>query len=211
MAYVLGFFAADGSMVRNNRGAHFIEFQITDGQLLFDIRTAVGSDHTISKRSGHGSRKAVYRLQIGSKEWFTDLEKHGFVQAKSRVLAFPKIPQRYHGAFVRGYFDGDGGVYFKKYKVKDRKKPRWVFSSRFTSGSHNFICDLHALLKKHDVQGGFIISKQKNSGFDLTLSHRDSVALSRLMYNNAPRIYLKRKYETFRKALWTLYEEELRW
>jgi hypothetical protein len=35
MAYVLGFFTADGSMIRNKRGAHFIEFQITDKNLLY--------------------------------------------------------------------------------------------------------------------------------------------------------------------------------
>ena len=38
MAYVLGFFAADGSMYRTNRGTYFIEFQITDKDLLLKIR-----------------------------------------------------------------------------------------------------------------------------------------------------------------------------
>jgi hypothetical protein len=30
MAYILGFFAADGTMIKNRRGAHFIELEITD-------------------------------------------------------------------------------------------------------------------------------------------------------------------------------------
>jgi hypothetical protein len=30
MAYVLGFFTADGNMLKNKRGAHFIEFNTTD-------------------------------------------------------------------------------------------------------------------------------------------------------------------------------------
>lgn len=34
MAYVLGFFTADGNMIKNKRDAHFIEFQITDNDLL---------------------------------------------------------------------------------------------------------------------------------------------------------------------------------
>ena len=37
MAYVLGFFAADGTMIANNRGAHFIEFHSTDKQLLKQV------------------------------------------------------------------------------------------------------------------------------------------------------------------------------
>jgi len=34
MAYVLGFFTADGSMIRNKRGTCFIELEITDKELL---------------------------------------------------------------------------------------------------------------------------------------------------------------------------------
>ncbi|MDE1919118.1 MAG: LAGLIDADG family homing endonuclease [Patescibacteria group bacterium] len=50
MAYVLGFFAADGSMIRNKRDGHFIEFTITDRIVLEMIRNAVGSTHKIQKR-----------------------------------------------------------------------------------------------------------------------------------------------------------------
>ena len=48
MAYVLGFFAADGCMIKNKRGAHFIEFHITDKNLLFAIRAAMRSNHKIA-------------------------------------------------------------------------------------------------------------------------------------------------------------------
>lgn len=34
MAYVLGFFAADGNMIRTKRGGHFISFHITDKIVL---------------------------------------------------------------------------------------------------------------------------------------------------------------------------------
>ena len=50
MAYVLGFFAADGNMIINKRGAHFIEFQINDLELLKNIRRALNSDHKITSR-----------------------------------------------------------------------------------------------------------------------------------------------------------------
>lgn len=210
MAYVLGFFAADGSMVRNKRGAHFVEFQVTDKQILVDIRKIIGSNHKITSRVRDERWKTNHRLQIGSKEWFFDLQKLGFTQAKSNTLKFPMIPKKYFSHFVRGYFDGDGGVYFKKHKTKARKNPRWVFCSRFTSGSRKFLEDLLLVLKSRGIKGGFISVKIKTKGFDLVLSHHDSVALCHLMYNNARCIYLKRKYRTFKKALKTLYGEELR-
>lgn len=205
MAYVLGFFAADGSMLKNNRGAHYIEFQITDKEIITAIQRVIGSNHKVTERKRGDTWKTVYRLQIGSKTWFEDLERLGFVQSKSRVLILPRIPHQYHGPFVRGYFDGDGGVYFKKYKAKDRRKLRWTFSSRFTSGSLLFIRSLHRLLNKHGVHRGFVIVRKGSNAFDLVLSHRDSLALYCLMYNNAPRIYLKRKYRTFKRAVTTLY------
>ena len=54
MAYVLGFFAADGSMVKNTRGAHFIEFTITDRIVLEQLRKVTGSTHRIAERKKKG-------------------------------------------------------------------------------------------------------------------------------------------------------------
>lgn len=48
MAYVLGFFTADGSMYKTKRGTHFIDFQITDKELLEGIRDALSSNHNFS-------------------------------------------------------------------------------------------------------------------------------------------------------------------
>lgn len=211
MAYVLGFFAADGSMISNNRGAHFIEFMSTDKELIILVKECLESGHKITTRIRNPKHKPSHRIQIGSKSMFNDLQRLGFCQAKSLVLSWPKIPKKYQPDFVRGYFDGDGGVYFKRYLCKDRKNPRWVFMSRFTSGSLGFLKSLHQILKKDaNVNGGFIVTKAKQKGFDLVFSHHDSVALYWYMYHNAPRIYLKRKYSMFQKALTTLYGETMR-
>jgi DNA-binding transcriptional regulator WhiA len=78
MAYVLGFFAADGSMYRTRRGTHFIEFQITDEDLLLKIQKALWSNHKITQRTrGNKRHKSIYRLQIGSKEIFSDFSNLG--------------------------------------------------------------------------------------------------------------------------------------
>lgn len=202
---MLGFFAADGSMLRNNRGAHFIEFHITDRQVLEQIRKVMKSNHKISIRNRNSKWKTIFRLQLGSKSLFQDLSNLGFMQQKSKVLSLPKIPPMYIGAFVRGYFDGDGCVYFRQHVVKGRRTPKWIFQTRFTSGAKGFLQGLHELLKENGISGGFIVRKE--GGFELVLSHRDSVALYGLMYNNSPRIYLKRKYKLFTKAVKTLYGE----
>lgn len=205
MAYVLGFFAADGSMLKNKRGAHFIEFSITDRNLLYKIRDILGSSHKISKLNRDPRHNTIYRLQIGSKEFFEDLQMLGFTQGKSLTLSLPEIDPKFFPHFVRGYFDGDGCVYFKKHFIKARQKKRWVFTSRFTCGSRKFLESLHIQLGTY-TKGGFIIAKSKESGFELVFSHRGSVALFELMYNNQPtHPYLVRKYRLFKKAIDTLY------
>lgn len=208
---MLGFFAADGSMLENHRGAHFIEFHITDFEVIQIIQKALGSNHKISKRNLNDKWKTLYRLQIGNKEMFFDLENLGFMQAKSKKMRLPKIPREFLCDFVRGYFDGDGCVYFKKHKVKDRKKPKWIFSSRFTSGSKLFLSDIHRALSDI-VQKGFIVAKKRDGevkAYELVYSHRDSLALFHFLYNNSScGLRLTRKYKLFKKAVHTLYSVE---
>jgi intein-encoded DNA endonuclease-like protein len=212
IAYVLGFFAADGTMIVNKRGAHFIEFDVTDKEILTKIRKTLNSNHKISVRDRRSKRntrlKLGYRLQIGSKEIFTDLSYLGFTPNKSRNIKLPKIPEKFTGDFVRGYFDGDGCVYFRKHKVKGRKNKRWVFPTRITCGSYNFLDSLHKLLSSY-LSGGFITAKK--GGWELVYSHRDSLALYKLMYNtNCHSLYLERKHKLFSKAINTLYDIKLR-
>ena len=209
MAYVLGFFAADGSMVRNNRGAHFIEFNITDRIVLEHIQRVTGSNHALTERKGDSRAnpnwKPIYRLQIGSKSWFNDLVVLGLTQNKSKTLIFPPVPPEYLGPFVRGYFDGDGCVYFKQHWSAERERMIWIFLSMFTSGSKSFLESLHTRLKLYGVVGGRISKKER--GYDLVFSRNDSLALYRLMYNTGFHTgpYLPRKQLLFVEAITTLY------
>ena len=201
MAYVLGFFAADGSMLRNGRGAHFIEFTITDRVVLEQIQRVTNSTHHIAERKKGVTHKTAYRLQIGSWKWFKDLSCLGFMQNKSKRLPLPNIPKKYFGDFVRGYFDGDGCVYFNHLKFGDRKKHRLILLTLFTSGSRQFLDSLWEKLKTHGVHGGSL--KNKTRGFELVFSHSDSIALHHIMYHTGgtPELYLPRKREKLEKAI----------
>lgn len=205
MAYVLGYFAADGTMLVNNRGAHFIEFTSTDRILISHVQKATGSNHTVKQRERGGNAKTAYRVQIGSKSWYQDLESLGFTQRKSNTLKFPNVPQKYLSGFIRGYFDGDGCVYFKSHFAKDRNKERWVFQTMFTSGSRNFLIELQKHLHTFGVNGGRIGAKSK-SGYDMVFSWRDSLAIYRLMYHTTEvaDFFLPRKREKLEKAIQVL-------
>lgn len=202
MAYVLGFFAADGSMLQNSRGGHYIEFHTTDRILLNHIQKATQSDHKIAERPVRNvAWKPLYRLQIGSREWFSDLIELGFTQHKSNSLQFPAVPEDQLPHFVRGYFDGDGCVYFKQHFSKEKKKEIWVFTSLFTSGSRLFLEALHSHLKRQGISGGRIADKER--GYELVFSRHDSLALYRFMYHTGqdPDLFLPRKREKLELAI----------
>lgn len=206
MAYVLGYFAADGSMIKNKRGGYYVEFTTTDRVIFQKICKAVGSNHKISKRPRNDIEwKQQYRLQFGSRSWFSDLGALGFTPNKSKSLTFPEIPGRFIPDFIRGYFDGDGCVYFRKLKYADRVRKRWILQTLFTSGSQQFLSSLHACLRNRGIAKGVV--KKKLRGFELAFSHRDSLALYQLMYNtvSATDLCLPRKYQLLKRAIRILY------
>lgn len=197
MAYVLGFFAADGSMVRNRRGAHCIEFKITDQDLLESIRLTLGSNHTIAclKRSKE-KWKPQFRLQIGNKTMFEDLLSLGMTQSKSLTLCMPDVPKKYLSHFVRGYFDGDGNVYANEYARKGRKLLSVTLLTGFTCGSRDFLKSLHTLLSENAIVSGGSLFARENY-FRLHYSVRDSCSLYRFMYNTESGLFLSRKKTVF--------------
>jgi intein-encoded DNA endonuclease-like protein len=60
----------------------------------------------------------VYRLQVGSREWFDDVGKLQLTPNKTSRMRVPKIPKKYCGDFIRGYFDGDGNVWVGRINLK---------------------------------------------------------------------------------------------
>ncbi len=195
MAYVLGFFAADGSMYRTKRGGYYIEFQITDGDLLEKIRTLLWSNNKITIRNRGSHDKLIYRLQIGCKSIFEDLERIGFVQNKTHVLAMPNIPRVFFSHFVRGYFDGDGNVWKGTIHKFDRSHPSQALKICFTSGSENFLYSLKKQLWIFiGTHGG---SLYYSRAFRLQYASFDSLKIYQFMYRDKGDMYLPRKKKAF--------------
>jgi hypothetical protein len=204
MAYVLGFFAADGYITLNKRGANFWCIQITDRALLEAIKRVVQAEHKIGMRlRKKETEKTIYRLQIGSKKMCDDLRELGFTERKTKSLAIPNIPLRYFSDFVRGYFDGDGNVWVGFINTK-RPKPLLAIRVMFTSSSYEFLSKLKKRLDKFSIKGGKVIKGQGNY-FRLQYSILSSLKLYDFMYNhkvkNRTNLFLDRKKKVFEKYI----------
>jgi len=200
MAYVLGFFAADGYITNNKRGASFWSIDITDKELLFSIRKAVDSDHKITERIRKNIGSNIYRLQIGSKEMVEDLGSLGFNAKKSLTLKVPNIPKKYVSDFIRGYFDGDGNVWVG-YVHKERKTSTVAIQVAFTSASKNFLISLKDLLHMQGLMGGSIYTHKIRNFSRLAFVNKDALKIYKIMYNRKTPLFLNRKKEVFERYM----------
>jgi len=196
MAYVLGFIYADGNIIYTKRNTWFWSLQINDREILGEIKKALNSEHIISKKKKYNNQKQSYRLQVGSKDMCEDLMRLGLTERKSKTILLPKIPKKYFPDFLRGYFDGDGGVWVGLRNKKQNKKI-FTINTCFTSGSKDFLVSLSNVLSDNGLLGGSLVEKER--GFDLKYSVKDSLILYKIMYNSISSLFLKRKKEKFEK------------
>ena len=200
MAYVLGYFSADGGMFINSGGSKYIQFVSTDYSLLEKVKKAMHSKHKIYlKAKGYKKRKDVYLLEIGSKEIYKDLLKLGFIPKKERRLKLPQIPEQYLNHFIRGYFDGDGCISYGFYKRKNRNTKSFTINARFISASRLFLEDISKKLNIYAGIGFGCISKHTGS-YNLSYSKNDTIRLFYYMYKNIESdLFLERKYKKFQE------------
>ena len=196
MAYVLGFLYADGNIIKTKRGTHFVALQIKDKEILYQIREVLESDHKISIKKKNTS--ITYRLQIGSKEYFDDLLIVGLSPGKTNRIRLPRVPKLFFGDFLRGYFDGDGGVWTGLNHTKSNS-PNEVIQVAFTSGSFEFLRDILDTLHKNRVDGGSLYKVKSGKYGRLLFGSGDALKLYKIMYNKPHKLFLKRKKLVFEK------------
>ncbi|OZU90180.1 endonuclease [Virgibacillus indicus] len=190
MAYILGFFIADGTVAAH--GSQSISISQKEKYILENIKKEIGTKQPLYQNKKTG----VYILNLNSKIMKEDIMNiHGIMPNKSATVEFPKVPEKYMSHFIRGYFDGDGFVKYKKYFVS------------FVGGSELFMISL----KKEIEQRGFETNFTKHDTyFRVYVSGRKTIKLfSDWMYKDKDEgLYLKRKFNEFQ--LETLPDDKLK-
>ena len=199
MAYTLGYIYADGNLNDSpyTRGK-YISIASIDKSSILRIKNLLNSEHTIKETRSHftGS-KICYVLRIGSYKIYNDLLKLGLYPKKSLVIDFPKVPKKYLNHFTRGYFDGDGCIYFQKGKGKYGQPIIKRIRTIFTSGSRIFLFNLNIVLKDFGFSKGKIYSTKR--AFQLKYPNDDSIRMFKFMYSNAGiNSFFMRKFSVFK-------------
>ena len=106
-------------------------------------------------------------------------------------LSLRNIPIEFHSHYIRGYFDGDGSIYFftpKRYLTEQ------VYME-FCSSNKSFLQEIKNILNMNCNSGGWIEDRDTYSR--LTYSGRLQIKrIGKFLYDNST-IYLGRKKERF--------------
>lgn len=113
-SYWAGFIAADGCLTMKK---HLVSFgqQWDDGYLLEQfVKDTEFEGEVVYSVTGQGNRKAALYIW-GVKQWVEDLGKNfSIFPRKSLTHEPPDLDGDNRRAFIRGYIDGDGGIYPQK-------------------------------------------------------------------------------------------------
>lgn len=198
MAYVLGYIYADGSLDDSPymRGK-YIQITSTDEDSIQRIKNWLNSEHkTNTKKSNFIGGKICFILRIGSHKIYNDLLKLGLCPNKSLTINFPKVPQKYLGHFIRGYFDGDGCIYFEKSKGKSGQSIIKRIRTIFTSGSKRFLEEMNDVLKSTGIDNGKIYLSKRS--YQSVYNTKDSIKIFKLIYaDTGINSFFMRKFKVF--------------
>ena len=107
MAYIMGFFAADGNVSKNGNRIQS-QLSLKDKGHLEMIQSEIGGCEVYEYES-NGYKSCGWHCC--SSQIKKDLAVYGIIPHKTGTLSIPKVlDKQYWKDFIRGYFDGDGTI-----------------------------------------------------------------------------------------------------
>ena len=212
-AYWLGFLYADGCITRFYRGEKLksMSLELTlkgdDYGHLVEFNKALESNVPIQYKIVSEKYKAN-RIVINSTKMCRDLIKLGCTPTKSLTLEFPNndiVPLEFMSDFIRGYFDGDGGISHTDgecfHSAKNKAYKQHHYRCYFC-GNEQFLSELKKVLNSNGIKTSdlkkdnrsnavniYIYGKENINNFKKYLYKDNCVCLSRKLnkfidYNN---------------------------
>ena len=200
-AYIVGFIAADGALVKTKTTTTLtITIKYEDKEVLEFIKSEIGNTHRlqeIRRPSSFNPESEIHHIRytLSSPSITRDLMALGIEYNKSLTMGniIGNIPEQYRDAFIIGYFDGDGSVTVRDgLYPNDRgilcKDNSLYIQIRGTQEFLEGICDHLNITKSH--------IHSNDSIPHLSFANKKDVARFFQCYNNLP-FYYKRKYDKF--------------
>lgn len=154
-AQILGMIYADGCLMDSNNTVT-VALNSTDRDYLEFIKNELKYEGPIYDRHYKGPSPCSI-LRIGCIKLFNDLENLGLTPRKSLTINYPcekRLSKNLYQHFIRGYFEGDGGLCIRFHKTKKRV-------DKYLSGVIG-ICGTYQFLEKIQSILGEIVGINSN-------------------------------------------------
>lgn len=200
-AYIVGFIAADGALVKTKTTTTLtITIKYEDKAVLEFIKSEIGNEHKLQeiiRPSSFDSSKTIHHIRytISNRHIVEALNKLGITSNKSLSIGniIKNIPYEYRDAFIIGYFDGDGSV-----TIRDGEYPndRGILCKDYSlyiqiRGTKDFLSGICNHLK---IDASHI--HQNDSIPHLSFASKKDTYRFFQCYKNLP-FYYERKYNKF--------------
>ena len=200
-AYIVGFIAADGALVKTKTTTTLtITIKYEDKAVLEFIKSEIGNEHKLQeiiRPSSFDPSKTIHHIRytISDKHITQALNKLGITSNKSLTVGniINNIPYEYRDAFIIGYFDGDGSV-----TIRDGLYPndRGIMCKDYSlyiqlKGTKEFLKGIchHLSINETHIKSYTSISQ-------LSFANKKDTYRFFKCYNNLPFYYI-RKYDKF--------------
>lgn len=189
-AYFLGLIVADGCIIENYTRKHAKSLSLTlneaDSYLIKELERDLGVERIVLHKA---KGKSTTEWRGASKNIINDLERYGVVPRKTFKTYMPVLRADLYQHFIRGYFDGNGTVYY------NNKSKHITFGFY---GTNKILSDIRNILISNEVNlsnKAHIFDKPTVSM--LYYSKKSDVqSFYNYIYSNAT-IWMKRKREKF--------------
>lgn len=188
-AWLFGWSYGDGAYTNH----YHLSFRLSlkDREVLEKMREILTSEHKISDNEEWNRKQQKYysisTLQFPSQEIVKDLKN----------LSFYTIPQQYFSHALRGFFEAEGCVYWRKDRGL-RKQGR--IGSSISQNDRDLLLLIQQRLNEYKVTEGGSISPH-GPGWELSFGVYDTIALYFFLYKNCDETYLKRKKAKFEELI----------
>lgn len=196
-AYFLGFIYADGFITKPDSGQAKLGITLAEIEPIEKFKKYINTDRPIGiytkGKNSYSEGKIEYKFAIASDKLVSDLEKLGVIERKTLVLKFPKLREDLIPHFIRGYFDGDGSIYY--HVTKNHLNPRLGIN---ICGTKEFLDEMVKYLPSAKSNNVYKEKRRITNCWNIKLvSNIECLQVYHYLYKDCDDLYLTRKRTKF--------------
>lgn len=186
--YMLGLIFADGSLSKQDGKNERLTLGLTDELLIKKLKPYVCPDRKLYiKVSDNPNHNDFYSLVNTNEEVLEELKRSGMTNNKAKTITIPDIPTDMMHHFVRGFFDGDGSVYYNKVKSYTYKH------CQITTASKKFTEQLNDVLREVGIDS-YKGRDSRNTAYHVKVYSKEAIQkLSDYMYEDSTFHMIRKK------------------